>query len=80
MDARILTAIFGSESRGTTPNERARSSTKRWVRSRYQLAEWSEGATGAVLTSEEVLVQFGFEKLCEALDKGSAIIGWPHET
>lgn len=74
MNARLLTAIFGENSVGDTPEERARTSTKKWVRSTDQLAEWTSGATGIALTSEEAFQIFGILKLVEANDYGSAII------
>ena len=69
-----LTALFGPESRGTTPQERARTSNIRFVRSQLQLAEWSEGATGRILTASEALEDHGLDKIREAIQSGSAVI------
>ena len=69
-----LDCVFGSESTGTTPEERARSSTKRYVRGQDEIAEDSEAATGYKMSAEEALETFGMEILFEAVDDGSAIL------
>jgi transcriptional regulator with XRE-family HTH domain/Zn-dependent peptidase ImmA (M78 family) len=70
----ILTAIFGSESRGDSFEERARSSVRTFVRGQDQLAEWSAGATGHRLTAWEALHDHGRDKLLEIASRGAAIL------
>lgn len=74
MQFNILDVVFGKDSTGDTPEERAATSKRVWVRSQDGLAIFSEGATGRVLTSSEALERFGMATLHEALDYGSAIL------
>ena len=80
MTDRELIALFGSESTGRTPEERARSSRRRFVRGQDALAEWSDGARGRVLTAWEALMDHGLDVLREANDSDSAIICDSHDT
>ena len=67
-----LERVFGV-SAGTT-GKSARLSTQEFVRSQDHLAPAKEGASGRRMTAWEALQYFGFEKLEEAFDFGSAII------
>ena len=69
-----LDSIFGPESKGTTPQERARSSSRIFVRSQVQLAENSPEATGRRLSAWEALETFGLDKLREVFEYSSAIL------
>ena len=67
-----LDFIFGEESSGKTVEERAKTSTKRYVRSQDQIAEFNEGEpTGRVLTAWEVLKAFG-EDILKRVAKNSS--------
>lgn len=66
--------IFGTDSRGTTAEERAMTSKKRFVRSQDHLAEFSSAAKGHVLTAWEVYQNFGIEVLNDVFEHGSAIL------
>lgn len=48
--AKELDLVFGPTSVGDTPEERATTSSVKFVRSQIQLAPYSEGATGRVLS------------------------------
>ena len=69
-----LDLIFGSDSKGSTPEERARSSSRVFVRGQVQLAEDSPEATGRRYSAWEALQTFGISKLHEITNYGSAII------
>ena len=72
-----LEFIFGPESTGDTPEERARTSVRRWCRSQDHLAlvEGSRDQSKALhLSSAEALEIFGLETLDEALEKRTAVI------
>jgi hypothetical protein len=73
---REMEIVFGTESKGSTLEERARTSTKEFVRSQDQVAEWDpkRGATGWRMSAEKALIVFGMETLLDALEKGAAII------
>lgn len=58
-----LDAVFGTDSLGNTPTERAANSTVRFVRSQLQLASFSSEANGRVLAPKEALDTFGWEIL-----------------
>lgn len=69
-----LDAIFGASSSGDTFEDRARTSSRVFVRGQDQLAEWSEGATGRRLTAWEALSDHGQKKLVEVANRGAAIL------
>ncbi|MBI3631913.1 MAG: helix-turn-helix transcriptional regulator [Candidatus Vogelbacteria bacterium] len=72
-------AVFGADSIGDTPEERAATSTKRYVRGQDEIAEDSDAATGYKMSAKEALETFGFDILFEAVDDGSAIIVCDHD-
>jgi len=74
LDEVSLSIIFGEESRGKTPEERANTSPRLWVRSQDHLAIFKPGATGLIMSAREVLNIFGLTKMYEAIDYGTAII------
>ena len=67
-----LEMVFGTESMGNTPEKRAHSSATHFVRGQFQLAVYSEGATGRVLSAREALRTFGWQVLRQATLEGSA--------
>lgn len=73
-----LDFVFGEYTSGATPEERAKHSSVRWVRSVDHLAELQENnnrqSHDLVYTSSEALEIFGFDLLYETCDKGSGII------
>lgn len=69
-----LDAIFGPESLGSSPNERAETSNRLFVRSQIQIAEDSPKATGHRLTATEVLRSYGVEVLQRVAEDGSAVL------
>lgn len=71
---RALTAVFGAESQGDSPRARAATSDRVFVRSQDHLAADSLAATGRRLTAIEAFETFGFDKLAEATEFGSAIL------
>lgn len=71
-NAKELELVFGSASTGDTPEERAKTSSAKFVRSQIQLAPYSEGATGRVLSVREALHNFGWHTLRQAGLEGSA--------
>lgn len=73
VDAKILDEVFGP-GEGTSIEERAKSSRKLFVRGIDQLAEFSGKARGRQLTAKEALDAYGFEKLLEAVEDGSALL------
>jgi Zn-dependent peptidase ImmA (M78 family)/transcriptional regulator with XRE-family HTH domain len=74
VDKALLDAIFGLGSSGATPEERARTSSKEFVRSQLQLAEKTERATGRTLSAAEALLAYGIDMLCDVMEKGSALL------
>lgn len=70
----LLDAVFGPDSRGETPLERARTSRRRFVRSQGHLAFDNDHATGLRLSAWQALQAFGFEVLVEVLDYSNAIL------
>ncbi len=75
-----LELVFGTDSTGDTPEGRACSSAIRFVRSQFQLAVYSEGATGRVLTASEALRTFSWQVLRQATLEGAApLISSPKE-
>ena len=73
-DIRQLDAVFGEGSTGMTPEERANSSRRLFVRSRSQLAYDSAPASGRRLTAREALDAFGWAVLSEVDAEGSAVL------
>ena len=69
-----LLRVFGEDSSGTTPEECALRSNRKFVRSQDHLALATEQAKGRRLTAWQALDAFGFGKLSEALEYGSAVI------
>lgn len=79
-NARELDLVFGPTSVGDTPEERAKTSNEKFVRSQIQLAPHSDGATGRVLSVREALRTFGWQALRQAVFEGSApLINSPKE-
>src|SRR4051794_2095661 len=74
IDARLLDGAFGADSSGESPEERARSSKKLFVRSIDQIAEDSPGALGRRLTATEALETYGWSVLQEIAVDGSALL------
>lgn len=72
---RLLDAAFGSTSRGETPEQRAVTSPRIFVRSLQQLAEDSSEAKGRRLTAREALEAYGPDVLAEIASEGTAVIG-----
>lgn len=73
-DESLLVAVFGPESVGSTPGERAQSSNSVFVRSQDGLALDKPNATGRKFTAAEAYDAFGFETLLEAVTAGSAVL------
>lgn len=69
-----IARVFGPNSTGDTLEERAKTSTVVFVRSQDHLAIYSAGATGHRLTAWEAFSAFGFERLEQVVDYGSAIL------
>lgn len=74
VDKDLLGKIFGEASSGSTPEERARTSDRKFVRSQDHLALANIDATGHRLSAWEAYQSFGLDKLEEALEYGSAIL------
>ncbi|WP_155247880.1 XRE family transcriptional regulator [Variovorax paradoxus] len=72
--AELLDAVFGKDSKGIAPTERARSSARRFVRSQVQLAFASPSAKGRILTAYEALQTFGWETLRRVATDGAATL------
>ncbi|CAP56191.1 putative transcriptional regulator [Gluconacetobacter diazotrophicus PA1 5] len=69
-----LDRVFGLESCGDTPEDRAASSPRRFVRSQSQLSPDRPAATGPRMTARWALKQFGYAALREAVDEGATVI------
>jgi len=69
----ILEWIFGSNSTGSTPAERAATSSRMFVRSLAQVAPDSDMATGRRITASEALAICGWPLLSQIPDKGSSL-------
>lgn len=67
-----LDKVFGPDARGNTPDQRARSSRREFVRGQTMLAEASPEATGHKLAAAEALTNFGYPTLLAAVEKGQA--------
>lgn len=72
IDPARLAAVFGAESTGDTPEERAATSNRIYVRSQVQLALDSKQATGRRMNAREALAAFGIDLLEEVAGEGSA--------
>jgi transcriptional regulator with XRE-family HTH domain len=70
----LLAAVFGSGTDGMAPRERALSSDRVFIRSYDQLAVAAAGSTGRQMTAIEALDAYGFEKLLEAVEYGTAVL------
>ncbi len=70
----MLDLVFGESSTGATPAERANTSERLFVRSQDELAFMSPLATGLSMSAATALKYYGFDKLIEVADKGSAIL------
>ncbi|HEX3919098.1 MAG TPA: ImmA/IrrE family metallo-endopeptidase [Caulobacteraceae bacterium] len=71
MSDAVFGAVFGAESKGDTPEERAQTSGTRFVRSQHQLSIWSPGASGRWLSAREALRTFGWEVLRELASRSA---------
>ncbi|WP_395095198.1 ImmA/IrrE family metallo-endopeptidase [Armatimonas sp.] len=69
----LLDAIFGEDSNGSTPEERAQTSSQIFVRSTHELSFFVPGATGTTFTAKQALNLFGIHRLIEIVEDGSAI-------
>ncbi len=67
-----LDKVFGPDTLGDTPSERARSSRREFVRGQTMLAEASEEATGHRLAAAEALDSFDFPTLLTVVEEGQA--------
>ncbi|WP_182356620.1 ImmA/IrrE family metallo-endopeptidase [Komagataeibacter europaeus] len=67
-----LSDVFGNESRGDTPLERAKSSSQIYVRSQTQIANYKPSAKGLQLSAEQALRAFGYSTLKEVAWNGSS--------
>lgn len=69
-----LDAVFGADSSGETPEQRAATSKRMFVRSQIQVAFNNQRAKGRVLTASEALSIFGWEILSNLADYPAAPI------
>ena len=74
VDQAALARVFGEDSTGATPEVRACTSAREFVRGQTMLAEASERATGRRLSAFEALKVFGFETLRRAVEDGQVAI------
>lgn len=74
MNSKLLEYIFGIESQGSTPEERARTSTYQFVRSQDHLSLFKQTSTGHRLKACQALEAYGLDVLKEVHDYGSAIL------
>ena len=86
VDPATLERVFGP-SEGTTIEARARSSERLFARGLDQLVQASGPTSGRLLTAREALEAYGFDKLLEVANEGSALLapsadaaGWPLST
>lgn len=63
-----LDFVFGKESSGESPEQRAATSHSRFVRSQHQLSAYRDGASGRVVNAQEALRLVGWESLQELAD------------
>jgi Zn-dependent peptidase ImmA (M78 family) len=68
-DSTLLDAVFGKDSTGLTPMQRAQTSNSRFVRSQHQLSQYRENASGRILNARQALRLFGWSKLKELADR-----------
>src|SRR5665213_1794222 len=68
-DSVQLDAVFGKDSKGLTPAERAKTSKSRFVRSQHQLSQYRDSASGRILNANQALRLFGWDKLKELADR-----------
>ncbi len=66
--------VFGDESTGDTPQERAATSLVRFVRSQDELGIYNSSSTGRCFTAKEALLHFGSERLKQVFYDGSALL------
>lgn len=74
IDASVLSSIFGEDSSGRTPEERARTSRREFVRGQTMLAEASPAAKGRRLAAYEALSIFGLDVLRRVIEDGQVAI------
>jgi Zn-dependent peptidase ImmA (M78 family)/transcriptional regulator with XRE-family HTH domain len=70
-DPKELERVFGSDSSGSTAEQRAKTSARIFIRSQLQLAEDNSLATGHRMTATEALVSYGWESLKRVAADGS---------
>lgn len=70
----LLDLVFGEQSRGETPEERAATSTKLFVRSQVQIAPAEFGGTGRRISAREALAAYGIDALARIAYENSAIL------
>ena len=66
--------VFGSDSTGETPSERALTSAREFVRSQSQLACARDGATGYRIKAKSALKLVGYPALQEVAERGSVVL------
>jgi len=69
-----LDAVFGKDSIGDTPDQRAKTSKARFIRSQHQISQYRDTAPGRVLSATEALRLFGWERLKELVDRAATPI------
>lgn len=69
---KTLDLVFGPNSSGNTLKERAKTSSYQYVRSQVQIALYTEGAKGRVISATEVLRAYGWETLKKIAMDGAA--------
>jgi Zn-dependent peptidase ImmA (M78 family) len=74
LNSKKLELIFGPESRGDLPEERAKTSKKLFIRGQDHLAEYRTGLSGMLLSAWECFNTFGINTLFEVIEYGSAIL------
>lgn len=70
----LAKVVFGGEATGTTLREHASTSSRQFVRSQDHLSLWKEGAKGRILSALQAFDAFGFPKLIEAVEFGTAVL------
>lgn len=69
-----LERVFGVGSLGETPEMRAASSKRTFVRSQAQLSIYTERSKGLQMSAQWALRQFGFATLLRAVNEGAVVI------
>jgi Zn-dependent peptidase ImmA (M78 family)/transcriptional regulator with XRE-family HTH domain len=69
-----LDQVFGPDSEGDSPAERAHSSKVTFVRSQVQLTLANPAAKGRQLTAAEALSSFGWKPLLQVAEEGAALL------